>query len=568
MLLDATHKVCKYTIPLYLLVVQTNVNFQVVAVIVIEDETSELLSQAMEIVKSWNPSVNPKYAMIDFDAAEILSLEFIFPGIDVFLCDFHREQSWTRWIHKKENGVFNIGDDVLARLRRIGKANTMEECSRAVADLRSWEFFTTTKLQDYFENTWYPELTRWCRAYRPDDLFRCNTNNGTERLNESIKYQTLDGYKNCSLTELIQKLADTFSPDLYEKYISLNVKYSSGHKGYAPNIPKYMINRPGPLVEDMLQKLERVTPFMRDSVYPVTPCITPVFEVESIHEESNVRRMYTVSFGDANQICSCQCGSFRKDRLICKHFFAVFESSCPFGFGDLSPIYLNHPYTTIDRQVMGNIELESIDDNADSGPDMSDFDDSNLDEIIQPLPSRRKQRNDRQKQTVLSKLKVITDKVYSLNNQELQSDVESGLDDILAMIHHFEVSNHGHGELNVRDKDNTVPARRYPNDLCIYDKLPRTKGKRKHPFSGRYGEWAETMRQLFRVNVPLPRLPPSQSSLVTDGTIGLQDTDMLVFDDRDFEEEERLMQEEVIECVADMLDFVEDEIDNDDEFMF
>ena len=54
-LLDATHKVGKYTIPLYLLEVQTNVNFQVVAVIAIEVETSEFLSQAMKIVKSWNP---------------------------------------------------------------------------------------------------------------------------------------------------------------------------------------------------------------------------------------------------------------------------------------------------------------------------------------------------------------------------------------------------------------------------------------------------------------------------------------------------------------------------------
>ena len=152
-LLDATHKICKYTIPLYLLVVQTNVNFQVVAVIVVEDESSELLTQALGIVQSWNPDVQPKYAMTDFDTAEISSLEFLFPGIKVFLCDFHREQAWTRWINKRENGVYNIGDEVLARLRRIAKSNTIAESHKAVADLRAWELFKTTKLGSYYENT-------------------------------------------------------------------------------------------------------------------------------------------------------------------------------------------------------------------------------------------------------------------------------------------------------------------------------------------------------------------------------------------------------------------------------
>ena len=44
----------------------------------------------------WNPEINPKYAMVDYDIAEILSLEDVFPGIGVLLCDFHREQPWNR----------------------------------------------------------------------------------------------------------------------------------------------------------------------------------------------------------------------------------------------------------------------------------------------------------------------------------------------------------------------------------------------------------------------------------------------------------------------------------------
>lgn len=108
-----------------------------------------------------------------------------------------------------------------------------------------------------------------------------------------------------------------------------------------------MVNRPGPLVEDMLKKSNKETQFMVNSVYPVTPSIPPVFEVESINEMSNIKNMYTVKFGDDTRICSCECIRFRMDRLLCKHFFAVFKSE--------KPLYLNHPYTTIDVAVVGVI---------------------------------------------------------------------------------------------------------------------------------------------------------------------------------------------------------------------
>ena len=88
-LLDATHKVCKYSLPLFFLMVQTNVNIQIAVIIVLEVETGKLLTKALQIIKEWNPAVTPKYAMADFDSGEILSLETIFPSILVFLCDFH-----------------------------------------------------------------------------------------------------------------------------------------------------------------------------------------------------------------------------------------------------------------------------------------------------------------------------------------------------------------------------------------------------------------------------------------------------------------------------------------------
>ena len=112
-LLDATHKICKYSLPLFFLVVQGNVNFQIAAIIVVEDESAEMILKALQQIKEWNPDVNPKYGMIDFDSGEILALEEVFPGIKIFLCDFHREQAWSRWVKLQAHGVSGIAHSFL-----------------------------------------------------------------------------------------------------------------------------------------------------------------------------------------------------------------------------------------------------------------------------------------------------------------------------------------------------------------------------------------------------------------------------------------------------------------------
>ena len=50
-LLDATYRTTKYSLPLYFLVVQTNVNYQVAAVIVCQEETTEMITEALRQIK-------------------------------------------------------------------------------------------------------------------------------------------------------------------------------------------------------------------------------------------------------------------------------------------------------------------------------------------------------------------------------------------------------------------------------------------------------------------------------------------------------------------------------------
>ena len=66
--------------------------------------------------------------------------------------------------------------------------------------------------------SWHLSLQRWCQAYRgPEYIVAVHTNNGIERQNETLKYKYLDGYRNCSLSELLTVLIEQFFPDSYRK---------------------------------------------------------------------------------------------------------------------------------------------------------------------------------------------------------------------------------------------------------------------------------------------------------------------------------------------------------------
>lgn len=79
-LLDATYKTMKYELPLFFLVVKTNVNYIVVGSFVIQHETTSSIREALDVFHRWNPTWKPNYFMTDFCHEEINAIESIFPG--------------------------------------------------------------------------------------------------------------------------------------------------------------------------------------------------------------------------------------------------------------------------------------------------------------------------------------------------------------------------------------------------------------------------------------------------------------------------------------------------------
>ena len=79
-LLDATYKTTKYSIPLFFLAVKTNVDYQIAGSYAVQDETTDAISKAVEILKSWNNKWKPLAFMFDNCDEEINAIQEHFPG--------------------------------------------------------------------------------------------------------------------------------------------------------------------------------------------------------------------------------------------------------------------------------------------------------------------------------------------------------------------------------------------------------------------------------------------------------------------------------------------------------
>ena len=67
------------SIPLYFLVVKTNVDYQIIGSFATQNETSETLVKALSIIKLWNHNWKPICFMVYNCEEEITAIETLFP---------------------------------------------------------------------------------------------------------------------------------------------------------------------------------------------------------------------------------------------------------------------------------------------------------------------------------------------------------------------------------------------------------------------------------------------------------------------------------------------------------
>ena len=58
-----------------------------------------------------------------------------------------------------------------------------------------------------------------------------------------------------------------------------------------------------------------------------------------------------IDFGNEASFFCCSCPSFKRERMICIHFFAVFANRKA-SYTYLLPLLKNHPYATLDADLI------------------------------------------------------------------------------------------------------------------------------------------------------------------------------------------------------------------------
>ena len=129
-----------------------------------QNEQASHIAEALNMLKSWNDGWQPRFWMTDYSAAEQLALKEVFPGCTVYLCDFHREQAWGRWVRSNRSGLSKSDQEVLlSDLRSLAWAPPGTSQGKAQDHLyrvqegvlKQSELYKQNKIvRDWLDNTW------------------------------------------------------------------------------------------------------------------------------------------------------------------------------------------------------------------------------------------------------------------------------------------------------------------------------------------------------------------------------------------------------------------------------
>ena len=355
-LMDATYKTTRYAIPLFFVCVHTNVGYKVVAEFICQSEDQASISEALAIIKGWNPAWNPAYFMVDYSNAEIAALEQQFPKSLVYIFDFHRLQAMHRWSKSKKNGLSSAEQDIfLEHMKRITYANTVDKFEKRVNALKESRLYKEKpNVQNYLNNTWLSCKVRWAQAFRKQQVTNIvNTNNGTEAQNKLFKYEYLPRSVDKSVYGIATMLVESFIPDSHRRYLEKNLKFSDAYGRYNSRIPTYLHNRPPQFVKHCLDSRFAAGEFTEADISSVN------FQKGqfSVKSAANVNKKELVDFSYP----SCTCTSWKKSNYPCKHFFAVFARYSQWRFESLPHQYRSSVFISID---LDHLIINKHDSNA------------------------------------------------------------------------------------------------------------------------------------------------------------------------------------------------------------
>lgn len=126
--------------------VQTNVSYQAVAVIILASESKDSLVKALNILKDLNPNIHPKYLLTDNNMDEMNALEYVFPKSSVFIASFCAKQNWHQRIFMDH--FLNVNrSEILSKLNDVLEATTDIKVRNSISEFK----FCCPSIKEYFE---------------------------------------------------------------------------------------------------------------------------------------------------------------------------------------------------------------------------------------------------------------------------------------------------------------------------------------------------------------------------------------------------------------------------------
>lgn len=117
-------------------------------------------------------------------------------------------------------------------------------------------------------------------------------------------------------------------------------------------MPRYLWNRPKQVVTHCRASITKAEDIPREDV---TMASKGKFFIKSQTEKGH----YKLTFGDNQEPPACQCLSWQRTRLPCKHFFAVFRYYPNWQWDQLSPSYIYGPRLTLDEVIITTPMLDN-----------------------------------------------------------------------------------------------------------------------------------------------------------------------------------------------------------------
>lgn len=283
------------------------------------------------------------------------------------------------------------------------------------------------------------------------------------------------------------------------RYLENNARCCSQYRRYNTDIPSFLHNRPSSLVDHCMERLYSVADVEKQSI-KVKDNKKGIFEVESQHPNSK-GHWYGVSFGDDNTMPHCECDDWEKNRLPCKHFVMIFQLIDDWGFEKLPLHYRESPFLSLDHELVFLKEAVVHDHDQDDSDDVvtPGEDNNDMSNTASELPRRNKYTRGWS-----TKCKESVQQVTSLLH--IVDDVET-LQEVNALIHQCmdilgTAAKKEEGITLNKPTQNPTRMRRttssQPSATCFRD-IPKARGK--HPYSGRHGAKAETLKRTLNVHV-------------------------------------------------------------------